>query len=84
MIEIKNESAKHIDPERLPKSIRKYAWMIEDFEKSNEWVGDNEWWCYLIDGIEVEPGLGTIHDTLSIIRMELKDLERRYGGNRND
>lgn len=77
MIEIKNESSRHIDPERLPKSIRKYAHMIEDFEKSNEYVGDNEYWCYLADGYETEYGTGTIHDTISMIRAELKDIENK-------
>lgn len=75
MINIKNES-KTINPEYLPKSLRKYAYMIEDFEKSNEYVGDNDYWCYLADGYETEYGTSTIHDSISMIRAELRDIER--------
>lgn len=72
------KESKSINPEKLPKSIRRYAYMIEDFEKSNEYSGDNDYWCYLIDGYETEYGTGTIHDSLSMIRAELKDIEKKY------
>lgn len=67
-----------IDPEDLPKSLRKYAHMIEDFEKSNEYTGDNDYWCYLSDPYETDYDTTTIHDTLSNIRSELRDIEKRY------
>lgn len=67
-----------IDPEDLPKSLRKYAHMIEDFEKSNEYTGDNDYWCYLADPYETDYDTTTIHDTLSNIRSELRDIEKRY------
>ncbi len=76
MISIKKES-KTINPNELPRSLRRYAHMIEDFEKSNEYVGDNDYWCYLADGYETEYGTGTIHDTISMIRAELKDIENK-------
>lgn len=77
MLRIIKES-KSIDPEDLPKSLRKYAWMIEDFEKSDEYIGDKDYWCYLLDPYETSDGTSTIHDSLSMIRAELKSLAQEY------
>ena len=79
MITIKNENKENfINPELLPKSLRKYYWLIEGFEKSYEYEGDNDWWCYLLPQYETDYNTITIHDSLKYIRMELKDLAIKY------
>ena len=77
MLKIVNES-KTINPERLPKSLRKYAYMISDFEKSHEEVDDKDYWCYLVEPYETDNQEYTIHDTISFIRSELKEIERKF------
>lgn len=57
---------------------KKYAKYIESIEKSNEYVGDKDYWCYLNDPYETDYNTSTIHDTLDIIEMELKDIAKRY------
>ena len=77
---VKESEVKSINPERLPRSLRRYAYMIEDFEKDDQNFGfENCYWCYLIDKPEYETSDGTItiHDTISFIRSELKDIEQR-------
>ena len=49
-------------------------------KKSNEYEGDKDYWCYLADGYETDYGTITIHD-LSMIRDELKDIEKEYKNN---
>lgn len=77
---VKENEVKSINPEKLPKSLRRYAYMIEGFEKDDQNFGfENCYWCYLIDKPEYETSDGTItiHDTISFIRSELKDIEQR-------
>lgn len=72
-----NES-KTINPEELPVSLRKYAHMISGFEKSNEYVGDKDYWCYLVEPYETDNQEGTIHDTLAFIKSELKSISKKF------
>lgn len=58
--------------------LKKYGKYIESVEKSNEYVGDKDYWCYLNEPYETDYGTSTIHDSLDIIEMELKDIAKRY------
>lgn len=58
--------------------LKKYGKFIESIEKSNEYVGDTDYWCYLKEPYETEYGYSMIHDSLEMIEAELNDIAKRY------
>ncbi|MBQ2639142.1 MAG: hypothetical protein IJF92_00030 [Bacilli bacterium] len=57
---------------------KKYSKYIESIEKSNEYIGDKDYWCYLAEPYETDYGTTTIHDSLDIIEIELRDIDKRH------
>jgi hypothetical protein len=58
--------------------LKKYGKYIESIEKSNEYIGDKDYWCYLNEPYETDYGTVMIHDSVDIIEMELEDIKKRY------